>query len=277
MVSDSPAILFDSFRRPTMSLWQTIDIEANRAHHLRVGPWSLWFEKTANEWRLATRLDEDNNVLEPPEPADKPDDLDWRRWMCAQPPRPLRLAPAMPDRAIVVRPGAPMGIMPGLEALFYVSIPVWVNLTLEGPRGALLVEEPTVVLSSTWFGEMSSGELAYSLKTIARRSIGVEQITPNRAICPVIMRNAAKTPLQFRRFCLQTQYLNIYEGPWHLWTNQATVTFHGEESPSRTEYARRPPSGHGVGDILTQARRKPPKGIWKQTFDNTKLLNMIGL
>ena len=67
----------------------------------------------------------------------------------------------------------------------------------------VLKEEPTVVLSNTWFGDPMGGELCYALRTSARRSFDTLRKRPNRAICSVLIKNAFSTPLDFQRLCIK--------------------------------------------------------------------------
>ncbi len=155
----------------------------------------------------------------------------WKRWATGTGSGEvaLELLPAAPDRSLIVRPEAPVHLAPGHNALFYVSIPVWLRL-ISGPGRKLAVcDEPSVTLSSIWHGEPTGGELCYSLRTRARReNSDLPDSQAHRAVCKVNMRNKTAQAVEFQRLCLPVRHLNIYPGTDHLWTDEVTVEYENE-------------------------------------------------
>jgi len=276
-----------------MNVWEPVEIPLNQPLSWAIGPWRLWLERTANEWHLATRLAPDESALAAAEPAAKPADLEWRRWMCGDDARTVCLAPVMPDRPTVVRPDGHLRILPGHDALFFVSIPVWARVvapqaagarspgltgltSLIGPNAPILLEEPTVILSRTWFGDVSAGELCYALKTRARRQIAAEQVSPHQAICPLRVRNASMESFDFRRLCLRVEHLRIYEGQGCLWTNGVALTFTGQDRSSRANYESGAPAVEGVGAMIADCRSPVAKSVMKTSFEQLKTFVGMG-
>jgi hypothetical protein len=263
-----------------MDPWEATRIELGRLYRARVGPLSLWLRRSDDEIHIAPdRADVDADLAdcEPLAEAPVPDgvDPDWARWVVGEGADSLRLAPALPDRAVVVRPESTLTLPTGREALFLVSIPVWVRVSISGDAGLDLCEHPTTVLSNIWFGDPMSGELCYSLRTRARR--GVEDSPPrgHRAICPVRIRNDAPKPLEVERFCVRVQHLRIYAGQ-RLWTSEVRVRFRGEEQASEVHYAPEAPSLEPVGGVVGDAREPvAPDSLLKKTLGGLRYFGGI--
>ncbi|MCX7049388.1 MAG: hypothetical protein NTX50_28375 [Candidatus Sumerlaeota bacterium] len=258
-----------------MSVWNSIEIEPNRVFHWRIGPWRLWIERMADEWRMATsRAPEEEGLIEAA-PSEKPPELEWRRWLCASTESGARLMPAMPDRPVVVRPASFIQIVPGNAALFYISVPVFARVMQQPAPGSVMLEEPTAIMTGTWFGDLTTGQLCYGLRTRARRAIEPDQILPHRAICLVRIENATAAPLDVERLCLNVAYLRIYEGRGHLWTNQTNVLFKGKDQPSHIDYNQDPPAIEGVGAMLAESHKPVARGLLQRSLDN--LISATGL
>jgi hypothetical protein len=204
-----------------------------------------------------------------------PGDLEWRRWIVGGKTENIRLLPVMPDRAIVVRPEVSLEILPGQEAVFFVSVPVWVRVTPPDSGEVTLCEEPTVVLSNIWFGDPMSGELCYSVQTRARRSIADTDARPHRAVCPVRIKNGSTSPLDFQRLCLRVQHLKTFDGDLQPWTNEVKVTYRGEQHESRVEYDHGPPTHRKVGELLSEARTPVAHSLIKRSFSTLKVFTGI--
>lgn len=258
-----------------MNLWNPFEVRLNQVYQWRLGPWRLWLECSEKDWRLIAEADiEEDEAMIVAEECDTPEDKEWRRWMTNETSRVAHLTPVMPDRPVVVRPEAPIRILPRVSALFYVSVPVWIRIAVGRGKETTLIETPTMTLSNTWFGGYDSGEICYALRTLARREIGPEQVSPYRAICPVMLRNAADEPLEFTRFCLRVNFLKIFEGAGHLWTNETRVVFRGADRSSRISYSASPPEVEAVGPMLSDSRRPVNQGILRLNFDS--LLALTG-
>jgi hypothetical protein len=246
-------------------------VEAGRVVHRRVGPLLLWVERTADEWLVAAdRAGEEERA----DPGDRPTpgDLPWGRWTAGAEQQVLWLRPVMPDRGVVAQPAGQVKVSRGHEAVFYVSIPLWVRVAVGAEGELVLCEEPTVVLSNTWFGEPTAGELCYSLQTRARRRAEEDEARVHRAVCPVRVTNQAEEHLEFERLCIGAPHLTVYDGEAQLWTNEVRVTFHGEGKPSEVAYAPGPPPSLEVGAPLAEPRVPPQSGLFRRTFATLRSL-----
>lgn len=225
--------------------------------HLALGPLECWFLRNTHDWRVAVRRspEEHSRWLRNSQlpPADVMDTLSWRRFAAEQGARHLRLSVHFPNRPVVIRPDAPYLIAPGDKVQFFVSVPLSLRVSTDDPDAHALVEEPTVNLSNTWFGSTVDGELCYASRTRAKRSPEELDERRFRIICPVRMRNASREVLTFERVCLRVQFLRVYAGESHFWSNEVGITYRGKDEISRVAYHPRGPSFEGRAQLISEA------------------------
>ena len=251
------------------SLWDPIPIKPGQPVYTSLGPLELWVRRTGEDWYVAFRR------CDPEAPVSAPkvvrltrqlEELPWSRWVSSSPADRIQLVPALPDRSVVVRPRVPLKVPTGESVLFYVNIPIYVRITV-GVKGELSLSEiPSVVPSNTWFGEPTSGELCYSLKTRALRNLEEVSNHPYMATCPVNVENQAPTDLDFQRICIRVEHLHVYRGVRRLWTNQVEVLFKGEDFGSQITVQRYAPRQEGVSERLCAAREPVERSLLRKSF-----------
>lgn len=261
-----------------MNIWQPVSIEADKLYRAQIGPLKLWLKRFEDELYIATQTNHEDSPVEvafglEPTKESQPENLQWARWIIGKETL-IRLLPVMPDRPIVVRPEMPVNIPKSHEAVFFVSIPVWVRICAGQAEALHLCEVPTEVLSNIWYGDPMTGQLCYSLKSRARRQITDSKPLPARAICPVKVKNSASTQLDVHRFCVDLDYLNIYDGQNQTWANGVEIIFRGEEHPSDIQYSSKSPNFEGVGRLLSKARKQAKKGILQKSMVGFKYFGM---
>jgi hypothetical protein len=121
-----------------------------------------------------------------------------------------------------------------------VGIATWIRFV--NAHEVTLLQFPVQTLSNTWFGAPTDGELAYALRTRARREGEKLDFGPLRIVCPVRVRNQAKDLLKFERICIRPRFLSLYEDAQKgLWTNESSVMVKSDENWSHVAYARKAP------------------------------------
>lgn len=170
-----------------------------------------------------------------------PDGTAWRRLASVDDVPFIQVRPAFPNRPVVVRPEYPYTLIPGERVNIFVGVPI--SVSLQTPKGLLLMEEPVHPLSNTWFGTPTDGELCYAMRTLAKREGENLDFGPARVLCPVRIRNQSKEKMSFERLCLRVQYLNIYESDHpRLWANESSVMVRSADSWSRVAFASKAPA-----------------------------------
>ena len=256
--------------------WSAWEIEGGDRSRLDVGPVRIWIERIGDEFHYASCRFADGDGALRAEPGEKPGNTEWNRWICGGKPLKCRVKPLLPPRPLIVRPFMPVQVIPGEAVEFFVSIPVWLGICIlpEGQEAGerMLVEEPTVTLSNSWFGLPVDGELCYALKTRARRRL--EDLRPDShlAVCPLTIRNQADRMLTFERLCLRVQHLGVYEGMSHLWTNHGTMLYRGEDAMTGIVFDSGPPARDGAGRLLAPPREAIRHGAMQRAIGTFKTL-----
>ncbi|MDX1647951.1 MAG: hypothetical protein R3304_12465, partial [Longimicrobiales bacterium] len=151
-------------------------------------------------------------------------DEEWMRW-AARTEDELGLRPVMPDRPVVVSPEQPFFLLPSGRARVFVRIPLFVRIQIEDGEGgsSTLEEVPSQVLSDTWWGSFTEGELGYWVETRARREMDPSLYEPHLAICPFILSNGSDQVLPVERFALRVSYLTLFGRGTACWTDEVLV------------------------------------------------------
>jgi len=250
-----------------LKLWNPVPLEQERDYYLCIGPLALWIRRSGDEWLLASGQRVDDAPTEAAAVAgEKPEEIEWTRFVLADESTTVQLLPVLPDRAVVVGSETAVKILPGNRALFFVSVPVWVRVTVVGKKKkrTALSEIETVKLSNTWFGDPMTGELGYSLTTSARRTLEDSVPVGYRAVCPVLVKNAAAEPLDFQKLCIHVENLRVYGGVKRLWTNEVTITYTGPDQPALLSFSDRPPALEEESVLLSEERIPVSKSLLKK-------------
>jgi hypothetical protein len=264
----------------TLDIWNRSKIGSGEILRSQIGPLLLWFRKTEDEMHIAfERLPEPDSIVDAtgPEAVNgvESEELDWGRWIVGAEANIVQMLPIMPDRPVVVHPELPVKIPTGHEALFFVSIPVWVRVLIGEKKPIELCEVPVLILSNTWFGDTMSGQLCYSLRSRARRQIKDSEPNPSRAVCPVKIRNTSPRQLDIERLCVHVEHLKTYSGENSLWTNEVTTTFRGDDQVAKIDYSRGKPAFEPISEMLSEARSPVKETILKKSIGSFKLLSGI--
>jgi len=250
-------------------LWKEQEIDPKNALKYELGPVVIWTCFSEHDWYVAHEWVDDEAVaygISQIPLRDTPDDLDWRRWTAAKESLTVRVTPQMPDRPLVVKPASEIKIPAGNRALFFVSVPLWFRVSVGHPEPVQLTEIPSVVLSNSWFGDVTSGELCYSLRTKATREVNRSEIVLHRATCPMHIHNNSAKELDFQRLCVHAEYLRLYAGVDRLYTNHVKVTFRGEEHLSQIELSKDAPDIEPNCRLVQAARTQADQSLMRKTF-----------
>lgn len=229
---------------------------------VKFGAMDLALRRVGPDWLYAIKH------LEPNRPGNsidrdwKPEGhWDWIRVGCGQGDPVLQLRPALPDRALVVRPEAGFRIPPGERIQFFVSVPLWLQVLLCGKGDVVCADVPSVVLSNTWFGSLSSGELGYALRTRARRAADQFEILPGAALSPVRVRNNSSKVLEFERLCIRVPGFSLFRGSANFWTNELSVSYRGDGQDERVVQGLLAPSAESGAALACPARVNVKRGL----------------
>lgn len=251
--------------------------EGDEIRTVEIGPLTLWARCSADEIWLAHRSGDwwrrDGDAgAEPPS-----DDEGWVRWPVPDETATLRLEPVFPPRTLVVKPELSFRLLPGAHGRIFVRVPLWVRAVAAGPEEHALTEIPSVVLSDTWWGEFTEGELCYWLSTSARRRITPGIFQPHLAVCPLDLANRSDSELEVEKIALRVGHLSVFRGENGFWSDVTRVKYRGAAEGSEIEVSGRPPREAGdEATRITESRAGRARSFSARTFSRLRSLSGLG-
>jgi hypothetical protein len=208
------------------------------------------------------------------EGEEAPDAGEWTRWSLV-PDATVDVRPAMPNRPVVVAPEQPFHLPVRGSARVYVRIPLFARVVARGGAGpeSVLAELPSLVLSDTWWGTHTEGQLAYWLPTRARRATSPEIFEPHLAVCPLLLENASNEPLAVERLAIRTDHLTILGNGAATWTDEVLVEYQGASEGSELMYTGEALEEAGDVRRIAEPREIPPRGLRARTFGRLRAMS----
>jgi hypothetical protein len=250
----------------------TYRLAVDEARMWRIGPFTLWALRTANEWRLATIADsqatDDDSRVELPTSAEAPPvDSQLRRFGFTTSPEEIRLTPLLCDRAVVFSPESPFLLPTGEETTLYVSTPAWLCVEIGDPPINVL-EEPLHRPTDTWFGPNTMrGELCYGVRTNARIRLESLPVRPHRLFSAVNIINRGTSHLSFERVKIPMPQLSVYGTPdGQLWTESITLERVHDEGDAKLRFGDGPPRQAADAELIHGPRHRAERGLLTSAF-----------
>ncbi len=238
-----------------MTWWGEQLLESDEVHCRRAGELSLLLKQVEDELWIAEQRAETSET----DPA-------WARWAIKKKYKKVYIQPRFPDKAVVVKPENPFRLQPGVAARIFVRVPVCASVALEKQSSNVLIDFPSAVLSHTWFGGPTEGELCYWISSSARRKILVDSTRDYLAICPVQLRNKSPEDLLVEKICLRVQWLSMYEKDGQLWANETKVHYKGGDDASQVFVSNGPPAEAENARLIAPPREQIKKSFSIRTF-----------
>ena len=258
-----------------MPIWEPRQFDPDTCYEARIGALRVWLRHTFQDWYLAWRLDGPGARRQPVRTQIRAvgkqlQDVgpgDWKRWVFETGTSMARFVPMAPDRGLVVQPDLPTGLPPGQRVMTFVTIPLWVGVSVGEGSGQMLCEMPTTVLSRTWYGDLASGELCYSLRSRATRHPPPVEHAVDSAVCALQLVNETSSSLEFVHFLIQAEHLALYRVPGRIWTKSVDVVFQGPENRTTLGGA---PTIDGIPTLLQPPRRVADRSLVRKSFQFLK-------
>lgn len=270
----------NTYRLP--SPWGKRTLRSGERVTLELGPLAVWARTRGDEVWLAhrpgdwTRHRKDAAPTTDDRPR-SPGDEDWVRWPVPDGSGELALSPVFPPRTVVVEPELSFRLVPGATARVYVRVPLWARVEAVGGETRRLSDLPSVVLSDTWWGSVTEGELCYWLRTTARREVRPEVFAPHVAVCPLQLSNRADEELPVEKIALRVAHLSLFSDEGRFWADETRVRYRGVEQGSDVDVSGRPPSEAPDAIRVTEPREAPPsRGLRTRTFARLRSLPGLG-
>lgn len=252
-----------------MSIWDPRRLEVGGCYEVKLGLLRVWLKRAERDWYIASSLlpfTTRKQLLETWFRPSRRQPPGWSRWVLESPTNTVTLSPCLPDRSVVVQPDMPMRVPPGQRCLFFVTVPLWIAVTVGEEERVGLCELATTSLSKTWFGDPTSGELCYALRSRGKRTLEPAARAVHSAVCPVHLSNATAAPLEVQHFCIHSEHLSIYRVPGRMWTDEVEVVYQGGDQDRQTAAVRGAPAIEGEATLVSGPRRKAEQGLMRKSF-----------
>jgi hypothetical protein len=257
------------------SPWGKHSISSGETLSLGVGPLVIWARAQAEEIWLAHESGDRHGGGD--EPIPKPgEDEGWIRWPLPEGSDSISLSPAFPPRPIVVEPELAFRLPPGADARIFVRVPLWARVEVASGTGTPLTEVPSIVLSDTWWGGFTEGELCYWLRTTARRKVGPEAFAPHLAVCPLQLSNRSEEELRVEGIALRVTHLSLFSDGGRLWADETRVRYDGGDEGSDIDMSGKPPAEAPDAVQVATARSPVPRGFRAGTVARLKAISGLG-
>jgi hypothetical protein len=264
---DEGAGLGDQSTMSDLKPWGELDLAPDSVTELSIGALHLAVKRVRGEVWLLTERDD----------RPREGDGEWQRWAVPDG-TVVRLRPSVPDRLLVVSHEHPFHLPGRGKARVYVRIPLFVQVVLSGPgmTELLVLDEPSMVLSDTWWGTIQEGELAYWLSTRARSEVSPDLFVPHIAMCPVHLENESGEALPVDKFAVRGLHLSLFRHEERVWTDELSVRYLEAGEASEIRFGGTPPKEEPRGVRLAEPRMPIRRGLQARTFDRLRSLAVLG-
>ncbi len=251
--------------------WGRFSVPRDHRGRWCIGPMDLHVRHVRQEWHVASEslrdvLDRTLDIsVDAPSPTNS--DLVFSRFCFRETTKDLLISPQLPDRAVVIRPEAPLYVPAGEEVTLFVSLPVWIRIEA-GKPAKFLQELPIHRPSDTWFGPSTrEGDLCYASRTSARLNVNDVPFRPHRAVASVVIRNAAEDPLFVERLNVSAQHLSLFATPdGYLWTEGMILEREADGEAVQAHFEKTAPAVAKDAVLLSGPRIAPDNNLLKRAL-----------
>ncbi len=254
-------------------MWSKVSIEQGRTYYWKIGFKGIYLQKRNKEWLFSLKDSQDlAKELIYGEQTSPVDNAEWLTFI-GDLSNTVQSLPAFPDRPIVVKPKTALKVLPEKDVLLFIEIPLYIQFYSDTSKNENLIFECcSQELSSTWFGELDDGTLAYSLPLEISTAFEKSKHASHNIICPVRLMNDSITTLDVQRFLLRGEYLTIYKHEKDLWSNEVKIKFKGESEFSDVQYVNQAPSFVKKTVQIASPRSSKSTNVFSKSFHFFKSL-----
>jgi hypothetical protein len=179
----------------------------------------------------------------------------------------LLVVPALPNKPVVFRNNKNLKVSAEEKARLFFRIPLTIQLYFQEIKDAnRMTELPLQRLSDTWFGEIDSGEPAYSIGSAYYNSFNELESMPWEAVIPVEISNNTAGTLELQRLILRVEDFNLYQTPKHILTSFVNIEFKGHDQAESVSITTKDEI-HGLQpEVLAKCRITESKRLLRRSF-----------
>lgn len=256
--------------------WGRHELEPEEPLALQIGPLVLRARSMADEVWLSHAPGDGTRGSRSTVSSSGPDGEEWVRWPVPDGTGSVALSPVFPPRPVVAEPDRAFRLLPRARARIFVGVPLWVRVTVPGDPGRTLTEVPSLVLSDTWWGDFTEGELCYWLRTTARRRVSPETRRPHMAVCPLELSNRSDEELPVEKIVLRVAHLSLFAEDGRFWAGETRVRYRGANEASQIDVVGERPAEAPDATRVADPREPPPARGFR-AFTVARLRSLPGL
>lgn len=212
------------------NFWTKYTFTVNQTRLFKVGYAEVLIKHIQNGWLIKSKITEFAfEELEVEDVADFKDDMDVVHFHTGKS-HDLFVVPALPVKSVVFRNNKNLKVTAGESTNLFLRIPLNMQFYFQEVKDEnRMLDLPLKRLSDTWFGEIDSGEPAFSIGSNYDKSFAEVNVKDWEAILSVEIVNNTSSSLDLQRLILHVEEFNIYLKNKQLLTNYATIDFKGQE------------------------------------------------
>lgn len=241
------------------SLFGKLHIETGKQHLVELEKFRLGIKREKEGWYLLQMENKNQQKEEIP-------DFSAGDYFQTGQSNALVLAPSFPSKPLVFK-GSGMFVSPGQKLLFYLKIPLTVQIYFTKSQPEKLLKSLLVnPLSNTWFGEPDSGEPAFSLGNDYYLDPANAQPGSYEALCPVSIYNNSSGVLQVERLIIRVENLALYKKNDSIITSLVSIEYKGKDVISSVSYQHNKNIHGEKAELLAKPQSGSNKNLLKMNF-----------
>lgn len=177
------------------------------------------------------------------------------------------LEPGLPDLPLMIKPSAPVSILPSKKLESLIEVPLVVRILFGSSKSKrLLMEHSCRNMSKSFFGTLEGGEFAYSIESPLHHEVGEYKDEGFTVFCPLTIHNKSSYNLEFEKMILRVPFLSIYGNRQELMANTVVISFSGPDQISQIQYKKVPPGQDGEFKMLAPPQKEGDKNLLLRSF-----------
>jgi len=249
------------------SFWNNYQFAVNQTRLFKAGYSEISIKHIQNGWLVKSEVvgntSDDLLVEEVYELVDDPNVLQFYTGNSDE----LIVMPALPNKAVVFRNNKNIKISAGESASLFFRIPLTIQFYFREVKDEnRLFEIPLQRLSDTWFGEMDSGEPAYSIGSNYDNSLADVRATAWEAIASVEIINNTFGVLDLQRLILRVEEFSLFRKGDQILTNHITIEFKGQDQAESVSLSTKDDIQGKDVVLIARSRLSDTKRLLRRSF-----------
>lgn len=252
--------------------WGSIDFELNECKCWQVGERFIAVQRKEKEWRVwnvqTKEETSDPLLLANPSNRDFLQTPATQRFLVNQTQSSISVMPRLADRAMVIRPGSTLSVLPGENTELYVSTQLWLGFSLKD-NSPSMYDVPLWLPSDSWFGESNMlGEVCYAKYSEANVELSSLKKRSHRVFSGINIINEHDQTLHIHRIKMPMPLLDLYvDEQAQFWTDSICLT-HNEDNKKPSFAIKKLSQGvnKNAYTMLTGARVKGGSNVFVRSI-----------